>query len=260
MIFPKRLLFVPRHWSILRDLSVKQFKAKYAGSFFGALWTFFNPLLLALAVAFVFSEILKVQAQHFYLFVIAGMLPWTFLATSLQEGASALVNNAPILKHAVVPRALFPLASVLTNLSHFLLALLAMLPFFFSVNPRLPLTLLWIAPVVFSQVLFVCGLALVFSAANARWRDVGQALGIILTFWLWMTPVFYGMEMVPPEYRLLFRINPMTAWVELYRRILLGGCAVDVTLLAANLLIGLATFFSGLFIFRKWEPWLLKRL
>jgi lipopolysaccharide transport system permease protein len=260
MFFRKRFRDILLHLTILRDISAKQFKAKYAGSLLGIVWAFLNPLLLALTVAFIFTEIIRVRQEHFYLFVISGMLPWIFFSTSLQEASVAIVVNAPLLKQTVMRRELFPLACVLTNLWHLLIGFLIVMPFFAAVNPRFFAHAPWLIVVLLLHFCFTSGLALLLAAANTRFRDVGQILGVLLTFWLWITPVFYGMDMVPEKYRFLFQVNPMTPFAVLYRRVLLAGAGVDSRLLGAAFLLAFFSLAFGRIVFSRWEPYFLKRL
>ncbi len=244
---------------MLFNLVGKNLKGKYAGSFLGMFWAFINPLFLALIVGFVFTKILKVEMKNFYLFVIAGMLSWNFLATALQEAVLSIPANASVLKQFPLPREFIPLSCVLTNFALFLSGLLVVLPFFLAVNPKIFFMLPLLIIALLLQVCFVAGLALILSAAYVRFRDIGQLLNTFLLFWLWLTPVFYSMDMIPPEYQGIFICNPMTFYVNLYRHALLGfGDGLALSLLIAfltastSIVVGYKVFYAREKDFLKW--------
>jgi len=245
---------------ILFKLVSKNLKGKYAGSSLGILWAFINPLLLALIVGFVFTKILKMNIENFYLFIIAGLLPWTFLATSLQEAAVSIPAHASVLKQFSFPREFIPLSCVLANFILLLLGLLTVLPVFILINAKIVLLLPCLVPVLLIHLMFAAGLSLVFSATYVYFRDIGQLLNTLLIFWLWLTPVFYSMEMIPQGYRILFACNPMTLYIGLYRAVLLGtGNGTLVSFLTAAVL-ALILFIIGYKIFCGCEKDFLKRL
>lgn len=245
---------------VLFELVRKNLKGKYAGSSLGILWAFINPLLLALIVGFVFTKILKVNAENFYLFIIAGMLPWTFLAASLQEAAVSIPAHASVLKQFSFPREYVPISCVLANFILLLLGLLVVLPFFVMVNSKILLLLPLLVPALLVHLVFAVGLSLAFSAAYVYFRDIGQFLNTLLIFWLWLTPVFYSVEMIPPEYKAIFVFNPMTLYIGLYRDVLLGTGTGTMLSFSAAAGLALLLFALGYKIFRLCEKDFLKRI
>jgi ABC-2 type transport system permease protein len=245
---------------ILFKLVSKNLKGKYAGSSLGIIWAFINPLLLAFIVGFVFTKILKVNIENFYLFIIAGMLPWTFLATSLQESALSIPAHASVLKQFSFPREFIPLSCVLANFVLLLMGLLVVMPFFIMANTQVVLLLPILLPALLVHLMFVAGLSLAFSAAYVYFRDIGQLLGTLLIFWLWLTPVFYSMEMIPQGYRIIFICNPITLYIGLYRDALLGvGHGVWGSFLTAGAL-AIISLIAGYKIFIGCEKDFLQRI
>lgn len=248
-----------RDRAILKGLVLKNLKARYAGSLLGIFWAFLNPLLLALTVAFIFSEIIKVNIKHFYLFIISGVLPWFFLANSLQEASTSIPVNAPLLKQFSFPREFIPIASVLSNFIILLLGFLVILPLFIVFNHKIILLLPLLALVLLLHLMFTLGIALILSSLYVYFKDIGQLLGVLLLFWLWLTPVFYTMDMVPDKYRTLFSLNPLTPYISLYRSILFDTALLNLKLIiptlflsAISLCLGYAVFVKQKASFLKW--------
>ena len=248
------------HREILLNLVRKNLKGKYAGSVLGILWAFINPLLLALIISFVFTKILKMDVEHAYLFILAGILPWTFFANSLQEAVVSIPAHASMLKQFSIPKELIPLSSVLAHFTLLLVGLLITLPFFAAVNFRVILMLPLLLTVLFLQLLFTTGLSIMISAIYVSFRDVNQLLNVLLLFWLWLTPVFYSVDMIPQAYKGLFHFNPMTPYISLYRNALLYGGNTSFGLLGITLLLSLIAGGMGFFVFHSREKDFLKQI
>ena len=248
------------HREILWNLVQKNLKGKYAGSVMGMLWAFINPLLLALIISFVFTKIMKMNVEHAYLFILSGLLPWTFFANGIQEAVVSIPASASMLKQFSMPRGLIPLSSVLAHFVLFLAGLLVTLPFFISVNSKVILMLPLLTAVLLLQLVFTAGLSALVSAVYVSFRDLSQLLNVLLLFWLWLTPVFYSVDMVPPAYRGLFQFNPMTPFVSLYRNALLYGGNASSGLLGIALLLAAIAGGMGFSVFRSCEKDFLKRI
>jgi len=243
----------------LLSLVSKNLKGRYAGSVLGFFWAFINPLLLALIVSFVFTNILKTNKENFCLFIISGMLPWAFFAGSLQEAVFSIPANATLLKQFSLPREFLPLSSVMANFIFLIMGLLVVMPFFAASNvcvfayiPALFLALLLL-------FVFTLGLALILSAVYVYFRDVGQILNTLLLFWLWLTPVFYSADMISPEYRFIFQFNPMTPFIGLYRAALLCDSGAMEAFLVAGIWAA-GSVLTGYYVFYKQEKDFLKRI
>ncbi|MBF0331159.1 MAG: ABC transporter permease [Candidatus Omnitrophica bacterium] len=245
---------------ILFSLVAKNIKTKYAGSLLGVLWAFINPLLLALIVGFVFTQVFKANVENFYLFIIAGMFPWTFFASSLQEAAVSVPSNAAVLKQFSFSRMFIPLAVVLTNFIVFGCSLLVLLPFFIMVKSSVVFMLPLLLVAMFFLFLFTAGISLMLAAWCVEVRDINQFLGTLLMFWLWLTPVFYAADMVPAAYRGWFAFNPVNPYMELFRAALLGsGLAHPLNLLVV-FASSVAVMWAGVVIFNTKAGNFLRRI
>ncbi|MDD5730896.1 MAG: ABC transporter permease [Candidatus Omnitrophica bacterium] len=242
----------------MKNLVIKNIKTRYAGSALGMLWVIINPLLLSVVVAFIFTEIIKVNIPHFYLFVISGMLPWSFFSNSLQEADTSIVANAALLRQFSLPREFIPLSSVIANFFIFLSGLVIVLAIVLAVNFKAALILPVLAAVLILHLIFTAGLALLLSSVYVYLRDLGQFLGVLLMFWLWLTPVFYSLQMVPGKYHLLFRFNPLTPYIDLYRSVLFDPALFCPRDLLVTFVLSLASFFLGYLTFLKKESGFLK--
>lgn len=245
---------------ILKDMALRQLKAKYGGSKLGLWWAVATPLLLAISINLVFTKVFKIDLKNYAFFVLAGIIPWNFFASSLQEAANSLRTNSLLLKQTVCPREFIPISSVLADFLNFLIGFAFLLPVFIIINPKVVLFLPLLAISAILQFLFILGLGILFSFVNLLFCDFAHFLSIGLMVWFWLTPIFYSLEQVPDSFKTVCFLNPMTFYVGLYQAILFQAKIPDFYLFGASLLISVVFLSAGYLIFIKKEALLLKRI
>ena len=249
-----------RYRELFGSLFRRDLRAKYKGSFLGLAWTLALPLALMLVYLVVFSVLWKAEAtdlDDYWLFLLCGLPPWVFLASSLQTAARSLVENAPLIRKVRFPRQLVPLSVVATQLVAFatMTAIVLVLALWFRPESR---DTAWLAiPVGVVIVLFIAGLSLSVAALNAVFRDVEFVVAALLLPWFFLTPVLYQLDDLPgAESRpwlidLLHWGNPMTPAIEAYRTPLYAGelpPAADTIYLCVAAVVALAL---GALVFRS---------
>ena len=221
-----------RHRELFGSLFRRDLRAKYKGSVLGLAWTLALPAALLLVYLVVFAVLWKAEpteTEDYWLFLLCGLPPWVFFATSLQAGARSLVENAPIIRKVRFPRQLVPLSVVATELVAFAAMTAIVLVLALWVRPE-SRDLAWLAvPIAAVFVVFVAGLALAVASLNAIFRDVEFVVTAALLPWFFLTPVLYQLDDLPgAEDRpwlvdLLHWGNPVTPAVEAYRAPLYAG-------------------------------------
>ena len=244
---------------LLADFAWRELRARYKGSALGFMWNFVNPLLQLVVFWILFGVVLRTRPitasgeQPYAVFLFVGLLPWTFFATSLQSGASAILANAPLVKKVRMPLQLLPAASVLSALANFLLSFLVLLMILAIFGPRHPEGLLWVPLLVALQIVMNLGFAYLLSALAVFYRDVQHILGILLLAWYFLTPVLFSVSVLddrPEQLRLLY-LNPMTSIVVAYQRALLDGLAPQWDALAYSAGVAIVLFVVGFWYFDR---------
>jgi len=243
---------------ILWDMACKQLKARYAGSMLGVWLAVINPLLLMLAITFVFTVILKLEIKNFPLFALSGIFPWMFFSSALFEATFVFLNQHNVLRQFSLPREILPLSSVLVNFLNFLIGWCVVYPLFCLFNPRILFFLPLLIAVILLQFFLVCGLALIFSVANVFFRDLGNILAILLMFWFWVTPVFYSLEMIPEHLRLFFNINPLASYIVYYRDIIFRASLPGFSVILSVFFWAFLSLMAGFWVFWRYESKILK--
>jgi len=239
---------------LLLALTVANLRLRYRRAMLGFFWSLLNPLLVMCIFTLVFSFLLRFGIKDYPLFFLAGFLPWLFLANVLSESANVFPSHEALIKKACFARAVLPVSVVLANLVHFLLSLTVFLPFLFWMGRPVTAQFALLPLAIVLELAFVLGLGLFLATLNVFCRDVGQMLNILLMLWMYVSPVFYPVSMVPPEYMGFYRINPMVPLLELYRAALLGEAlppAWDIGYVLLWAVIGLPVAWL---VFALWEP------
>ena len=248
--------FRPTLW----NMSLRSLKTKYSGSILGIWWAVATPCILAISINFIFSNVFRMDVQHFTFFVLSGLLPWFFFSNALGETSNCFTGSASILKQCLFPREIIPLAYVLANFLNFLIGFVVLLPLFIVTKAEVIRFVPFLLLVLFSQLMFVAGIGIIFSTLNAFVRDVTHFLPTALMIWFWITPLFYRLEMLDFPYRWVCLVNPMTYYTVCYQHILFAAEAPPAFALLASFFIGITVLVAGYFFFLKNERHLLKRI
>ncbi len=214
-----------RSIDLLYTLSLKEFKVRYKGAFFGYFWALGTPLLLALIFTFAFKHIMRIQTPDYTLFLIIGLFAWQFFSNSTNGSLVSYVQNEQLIKKLCFPRFLLPMSTVLIEGIHFFLGIPVIILFLFIYSKSLfhiawlyQIPLLWIM-----QALTCYGIALIISAVNVFFRDMERIISLSLTLAMYLTPVAYPISMVPQKYLLIYDINPMACLITNWRSVFLTG-------------------------------------
>lgn len=246
-----------------RDLAVvlasSEFKSRYRRLGLGVIWAVLNPLVQSLLIALVFTVGLRGLSASvdvpFALFVLTGMMPWSFFAGALTGGTMSLTESGQIVQRVALPKAALPTASLMVAMANYAFVLATLLGIV-AVWAFDRLDLVWTLPAVLVvHVALLYGMTLLTSSLQVRYRDVGQLVGAAVLAWFWVTPVIYPLSIVAEGHPLvasLIRANPMTGIVSGYRTALLD-LPLDAT--AAWWSVGWAGFFvlAGWAVFRRRE-------
>lgn len=253
---------------LLANLTLRELRGKFKRSTLGWLWSVINPLANIAIYTVIFGVVLKVVPpvgdpsglEVYGFFLVCGLLPWTFLANSLNGAASSIVGNEGLVKKVYFPRSVLPASSTLAWLANYGVELAALgvvlLVAGNMVLPWFPLLLVLIT----LQLGFVLGLGLLLSAANAYFRDVQHFLGIALNIWFYLTPILYPIDIVPERGQVFLELNPMTTFVEAYRDLLYHLRWPSISTWFQLVAIAGVSLAIGITAFRKLEPGLAEEL
>lgn len=206
--------------SLLWDLTKKDFKQRYLGSYLGILWAFIQPAITVFIFWFVFQVGFKskpVGNFPFILWLICGMFPWFFFSDSLSSATNSIIANSFLVKKIVFRVSLLPIVQITAALLihvFFIVVLFVM----FAVYGYMPsIYNLQVVYYLFALICLSFGLSLITASLIVFLRDIGQLVSMCLQFCFWGTPIFWNIDMLPAKYQIILKINPMYYIVEGYR-------------------------------------------
>ncbi len=216
---------------LIRNLVLRDLRARYKGSTLGYLWTQIAPLGMMLVYVVVFSFLLPNGIAMFPVFVIVGLLPWNYTAEAVLNGTRSIIDNAALVKKVYFPREVLPLVAVGSSLLNFILSLpmmaLVIIVVQLATLGRLNLnwSIVYLPVIMALQTIFLAGLALLLGAGAVFFRDVVHLIGIVINIWFFLTPIIYPLSTISEGIaaRVIRWLNPLASIIEFYRDIIYGN-------------------------------------
>lgn len=209
---------------LLFFLTWRDVKVRYKQTALGAAWAILQPLFMMLIFTIFFGRLAGVGSSGipYPLFALAGLVPWTFFANAITASGNSLVGSAHLITKVYFPRLIVPAAAMLAGLVDFVLAflLLCLLMIYYRVG--LTVQILFLPVLILLTALFSLGVGTWMSALNVKYRDVRFALPFLIQLWLFVSSVIVPSSSVPPKWRWLLMLNPMSGIIEGYRSALFG--------------------------------------
>ena len=236
---------------LLKTNVKKEIRGKYKGSWLGVLWTFLNPLLQLLVYSFVFPYILRVEVEHYTIFMMVALVPWTFFTTAIQIGSSSVIGEAGIIKKVYFPREIIPISVVISALVNFLITCIIMFLFILISGVGFTPYVLLFPLIVLIQTIFTLGFTFILSAITVYVQDIAHFVSIVIMLMFYATPIVYNGELLPAKFQWIITLNPMAQVINAYRDILFYHKTPDYNSIAILGLISLVILFVGYEIFKK---------
>ena len=238
---------------LLKSNVKKEIRGKYKGSFLGVLWSFVNPLLQVLVYAIVFPYIMRVKTDNYLVFLIIGIIPWTFFTYVLNQGMITVRMNAGIIKKVYFPREILPISVATSGLVNFLISCIIILIFCIFGGVGITWHLVFLPLIAIFQYVLQLGLTLGLSAINIYIKDTEYIVQFFINMLFYGTPILYTATLFPERYRWILYLNPMAQIINAYRDIFLYHQIPDLFGLVYMAGVSVILFIIGLAIFRKLE-------
>jgi lipopolysaccharide transport system permease protein len=238
---------------LLQNLILKDFRVRYRNMSLGVLWSVLNPLVMMGVLTFVFTKIFPNTNRNFPVFVLCGLVPYSFFTVAWLTGTTSVVEGAQLVKRVPMPREIMPVAAVLSSCLHLAIQILLLLSAVLVFGGGVNIQWLWLPLLCFLEVVFVCGLALITSAINVYVRDMRYIVESVNTILFWLVPIFYSFEIIPAKYSEIYQLNPIAALVLCLRHVLLNAIPPPTPTLFKLSTVSFATLGLGLLVFRRYK-------
>lgn len=229
---------------VRRDL-----KVLYKRSLLGFGWALGVPLVQLFVYSFVFRRALSINVDNYSAFVFTGVLVWGWFHSSIGEGVGLITSNRPLVGQPRFPLAVLPYVTVWVRMLHFLIALPLLLGMLWLDGIRPTVAWLFIPILLGIQYLFTVGLTYPLAALNVVYRDTQHLTRAALQLAMFLTPVFYSLDLVSEDTRRLLQANPMTGMLQAWRETLMYGEVPNLAVLGSLLGGGVLSLTLGRWFF-----------
>ena len=246
---------------LLMLLIKREIVVKYKQTILGPAWYFIQPLFQTLMFTIVFGRIAGIPTDGVphLLFYLAGVTAWNYFAESLRLTSDTFVKNYDLFKKVYFPRALMPIAAVLSNILKFGIQLILFLGVFFfyliqgtpSIQPNY--TILLVPLYVMITAGLSLGFGLIISALTTKYRDLTFLVQFGVQLWMYATPIIYPISQISAGKQIYILLNPMTSIVEAFKYAFLGTGACSISGLAYSFIFMLILLFIGTVVFNRME-------
>ena len=244
-----------RHRELLYFLTWRDIKVRYKQTALGVAWAVLQPLATMAVFSLFFGRLARMPSEGvaYPLFAFAALVPWTFFANGLMQGANSVVLNQNLVTKIYFPRLAIPIATVLAGAVDLVLSFLLLVALMTYYGVPLSPRMLWIVPFSFLALTTALGVAFWLAALNVQYRDVRYTVPFLVQFWLFATPIAYPSTLLSEPWRTVYGINPMAGVVEGFRWALLGTGAGPGGMVAVSAVAALLLMLSGAVYFRRME-------
>jgi ABC-2 type transport system permease protein len=242
-----------RYRELIWALALKELKIRYKRSVLGFLWALLNPAFMMLVLTLVFSTIMRFNIPHYPIFLLSVLLPWTFFSQSVSYAVESIVGNGDLIKKIAVPKLVFPMAALVSNIINLLLSLIPLALLVPLLRHPFYWTWIYLPVPLLALTIFTLGTTFFFAAANVYYRDVSHIVQVVLSAWFYFTPIIYSLDFVPAKYQWLFKLNPLIYVINGFRLAVYYGMVPRAQSVAASFVCGFLALVIGFAIFRKYQ-------
>ena len=219
-----------RYRDLLLGLAIRDVKVRYRQTLLGVLWAVLQPLAFMAIFTLIFARFGKISSDGapYPVFSYAGLLPWTFFATTLTLSVGSIGNHISMVKKIYFPREVFPLSVTLACLVDFGIAFALFIGLALLFHVPVSGNWVWLLWPLAIEIMWIVGLGLLTSAANVFFRDIKYIVPVAIQLGIFASPVIYSVTAIPAHLQPWYFLNPMAVVIDGFRQVVLHG-ALPVT-------------------------------
>ena len=246
----------------------RNFTAKYKQTILGPVWAVIQPLLTTVVFSIIFGSLAGLTTSDVagqtiqmpsFLFYMIGTVTWSYFNSTVSANANTFIANRAIMGKVYYPRIVTPIATAMSNLISFgiqivMFCVIALVYALLGLAEiRLSAYLLLFPLLVLQLMMLSTGVGIIISSLTTKYRDLAMLVGFGLHLWQYLTPIPYGLAMIPERYMGLYMLNPVTPVVTTMRLAFFGSGYFDWGYYCLSLAVTVVVFFAGLVLFNRIE-------
>ena len=253
MFFKNIYLSFKKYKFLLYELISRDFKVKYKRSILGVLWSLLYPILTMTVMALVFSNVFKFSTPgvNYLVYLLTGLVMFNYFNEASNLAMSSVVANFGLINKIYIPKYIFPISKCLFVGINFLLTLIPLYAIIFITGTQLNIYHLLLPYAFLCLFIFTVGMGLILSAVSVFLRDMFYIYGIVMTLWMYLTPIMYDINMISQEMQVFFKLNPLYHYINFARRIILYNEIPTPFTFAVCAITSLVVLLIGIVVFKK---------
>lgn len=236
---------------LLGQLVSRDFKTRYKRSVLGVIWSMLNPLLTMSVQYMIFSNLFRWDVDNYAVYLLIGTVTFNFFSEATQAALVSVTGSASLITKVYIPTYVFPISKVLSACINLGFSTIALYIIVFIQGLPLNWFHLLIPLLYLLLILFSCGLGMILGALMVYFRDTQFLYSVLITLWMYLTPLFYTVEIIPENLMVYYKINPMYQYVTFFRTLVLDAAMPTGEQFAWCIGYAIAFMVLGITIFRK---------
>lgn len=238
---------------LLQQLVSRDFKVKYKRSFLGIIWSLLYPILTMTVLALVFSNMFRMSMPgvNYLVYLMSGLIMFNYFSEASNLSMSSVVANFGLINKVYIPKYIFPLSKCLFVGINFLLTLIPLYILIIATGTGLNIYHLLLPYVFICLFLFTLGVGFLLSAISVFLRDMFYIYGVVISLWMYMTPIMYDFAMIPEKWQIIFKCNPLYWFIHFAREIILYSQMPGINEWIYCGICAIVPLLLGIFVFKK---------
>ena len=217
----KALGSVKKYGFLLGQLVARDFKTRYKRSVLGVLWSMLSPLLTMAVQYVVFVNLFRWDIENYAVYLLIGTVAFNFFSEATQSALTAITGSASLITKVYIPAYVFPVSKVISALINLAFSTLALYVIILIQGVPLNFCHLLIPVLYLLLVCFSLGIGMILASLMVYFRDMQFLYGVVITLWMYLTPLFYPVSIIPEKLFVFYKLNPMYQYVTFFRTLVL---------------------------------------
>jgi ABC-type polysaccharide/polyol phosphate export permease len=236
---------------LIYQLVRRDIVSRYKRSVLGIAWTLLQPLGMMIIITLVFSNMFQ-SVKGYPAYVLSGLITWTFFAQTTSAIISQIVWGGALMRQIYMPRTSFAVSAIGTGLVNLILSFIPLILIILLTGLPIRWSFLFLPVSILLLLAFSLGVGLIISTVAIHFPDVAEMYHIVLTAWMYLTPIIYPEKIIPEKYQFwFFNLNPMYHIVKMFRAPLFEGVLPDTKTLIAAVVVSSLTLITGWLLYSK---------
>lgn len=249
-----------QYWFVVRELTGREIKRKYARSVLGVAWSVLNPLMYMGVMSLIFSTVFKSSIENFPVYYLIAYMFWTLFSTATNTAMTSFVDNKNLVQKTKLPREIFVLSRNYTALVNFGFSCVAFALMLLLFRIQIHVSALLFPVIVLFAFMFTTGVSFILSSIFVFHRDIKFIYKNLMPLLSHLIAMFYPIEILSGNVRLAVEWNPIYSFIRVGRDCMLMGQVSDINVMLQMIIWGIAVFLVGLLVFKLAENDIIQEL